>query len=118
MAQVYFFKHHMVEARRNRFRLGVGVGVIAMAAAIYLVPSLATRASSSSTADLDGVKILNSGGGQYGGTSTGPFANATVTIKRVIDGSTVIASNNPFSFQGLQASAGEHYFVSVSPVTV
>jgi len=118
MAQEYFFKHHLVEARRNRFRLGVSIGVIAAAAAIYLVPSLVTRASSPNTLDLDGAKILNSGGGQYGGTSTGPFSTATVTAKRVLNSSTVTASANPFSFSGLQASAGEHYFVSVSPVTV
>lgn len=117
MAHEYFFEHHRLEAKRNARRLRVILVMLAMVA--VGVPALLTRAATSTTADFDGVKILNSGGGTYGGSTTGPFATAIVTVKRVSTGTSTTKTVNPFWFGELAApAAGEHYLVSISPTTI
>ncbi len=120
MPREYYFKRHLIEARTNRFRLGVALMALMVSAAGIVTPALLTRAAASPTAAyLDGAKILNSGSGTYGGTATGPFANATVTVKRESTGVSVSSAANPFFFSTLSAATGgEVYLVSVSPVTV
>ena len=119
MAHHYHFQHHLIEARRNYIRLVMAVGAITVATIGFMTPAIFSYAATATTADLDGVKILNSGTGTYGGTSTGPFASAKVSIKRVKTGSTSSSTGNPFSFKALSApAAGEHYIVSVSPTAV
>ncbi|HVQ43500.1 MAG TPA: fibronectin type III domain-containing protein [Candidatus Saccharimonadia bacterium] len=119
MAHQYHFEHHLLEARRNGARVRIALGAIFVAAVGFATPAFLSYAASTTTADLDGVKILNSGGGTYGGTTTGPFSTATVTVKRVSSGAAAASAANPFYFLGRAAiSGGEDYVVSVAPVTV
>jgi hypothetical protein len=119
MRTEYFYEHHRREGRRNRKRLGVSLVAVALLAAGIGIPAYLSDAATTTTADLDGVKILNSGGGTYGGTTTGPYSTAKVTVKRVSTGVNVSSTGNPFYFNGLTAaSGGEHFLVSISPVSV
>jgi uncharacterized membrane protein YgcG len=119
MAHEYYFDHHRVEAKRNFGRLVASLVIVAVTAVAVGTPAFLSQASSSTTTDLDGVKIDNSGVGGYGGSTTGPYAGATVTVRRVTNGAINTRNVNPFYFLGLASTAAqEHYNVSISPVTV
>ena len=119
MAHKYHYRRHLIEARRNRLRLAIAVGLIVLATAIYTVPSIISHAATSATADLDGAKISTLVGGTYGGTTSSAFSTAIVTVTRVSTGEPINSTSNPFAFSGLNAiAAGDHYLVSVPPTAV
>jgi len=49
MAHEYYFRHHLVEAHRNRFRLLLAVMTIVVGAVVFLVPSLLSVAATPSS---------------------------------------------------------------------
>lgn len=119
MVHEYHFERHLVEARRNVVRLRLMLGAITIAAIGIATPAVLSHAATTTTANLDGVKILNSGAGTYGGSTTGPFATATVTVKNSTTGAVLTSATNPFYFSGITGvGTGAPFQVLISPVTV
>ena len=116
MAHEYFFSQHMVEARTNSLRLRMSLLGIFVAAVGVCSPAIFSSAATSTTATVDGAKILTTGAGQYGGSTSGPFSAATIKVTRTAYNTSTNSNANPFTFASLGAvAAGETYTVSISP---
>ena len=116
MAQEYFFPQHLLEARTNSLRLRMWLLGIFVAAVSVCSPAIFSSAATSTTATVDGAKILTTGAGQYGGSTSGPFSSATVKVTRIADKTSANSNVNPFTFASLGVvTAEETYTVSISP---
>ena len=97
--------------RSTRIRHIVMIGLMLTS---LVLPFIADRslAATATSASVDGVKITTAG------TVNAPVSAANVSVRRVSTGAVNSSTANPFIFNALQAiTGGEHYTVSVSPVT-
>ena len=117
MKQIFHSPHHRVEAVRTHRRfVALNFVLFAGIAVVIGMQYSASHAASSTTGQLNGVKIDTSGSGTYGGSTTGPYGSATVHIQGA---SSQTTTTNPFYFDSLPSSAtGQSYTVTVSPTSV
>ncbi|MBW4061445.1 fibronectin type III domain-containing protein [Candidatus Saccharibacteria bacterium] len=120
MKQKFHFQHHKAEALRTRRRFAFMNAALFMVAAVIIGGHyVASHGATTTYGSIDGVKIDTSGVGDYGGSTTGPYNTANVTIVAAGSATGRSSTAEPFYFTQLVApAAGQQYTISVSPTVV